>query len=253
MPAPSFNDHFSGHAAKYARYRPDYPSALFAWLAEQVAEHTLAWDCGTGSGQAAHGLADHFDRVVATDASAAQLAHAVPHDRITYRCEPAEQTTLGSASVDLVTVAQALHWFDVDGFYAEVRRVLKPGGVLAVWAYSLCAVTPAVDAVVQAYYEDVVGPCWPPERRHVLAGYRTLPFPFEEVAVPSFHLSVCWTLDELVGYLRTWSATQRYVQQHGEDPTAAVRAELAHVWGPEAALEVRWPLHLRVGQKVAVH
>lgn len=244
-----FKDHFSGHAALYARHRPGYPDALFAYLAARAPGRTLAWDCGTGSGQAAHGLARHFDAVVATDASAAQLAHAVPHARVVYRRAPAEAAPLADGTVDLVTVAQALHWFDLDGFYAEARRVLRPDGVLAVWSYGLATVDAAVDAVVRRYHDDVVGPYWPPERRHYGEGYRALPFPFAEEAPPPFHLEETWTLGQLAGYLRSWSATQRCHAATGGDPLAVVAADLAAAWGKaDAVRTVRWPLTVRVGR-----
>lgn len=244
----AFKDHFSAQAGGYARYRPHYPEALYAYLAELAPARTRAWDCATGNGQAAVGLARHFDAVVASDASPAQLAHAAPHPRVTYHEAPAEQAPLGDASVDLVAVATALHWFHFDAFYAEVRRVLRPGGVLAAWAYGFLAVTPAVDAVLKRYYTDVVGPCWPPERRFIDEGYRTLPFPFDAVDAPAFEMQAVWTLDDLLGYLRTWSARQRYLEQHGEDPVAAVTPDLRTAWGSDAEHRVQWPLHLRVGR-----
>ena len=184
MTVPSFKDHFSAHASAYARYRPRYPEALFAYLASLCPAHDLAWDCATGNGQAARSLTEHFARVVATDASADQLAHAAPHEQITYHVAPAAQSPLASHSADLVTVAQALHWLDLDAFYAEVRRVLKPGGVLAVWTYGLLRINPAVDAVIQRLYTDIVGAYWPPERRHVEDGYRALAFPFDAIEPP---------------------------------------------------------------------
>ena len=248
-PSSPFKDHFSSHAADYARHRPTYPPALFAYLAGLPPQRALAWDVGTGNGQAALGLAAHFERVVATDASRGQLAHAVPHARVAYHVAPAEQAPLGDRTVDLVTAAVALHWFDHAAFYAEVRRVLRPGGVLAAWAYDLVRVTPAVDAVLDRYEAAVVGPYWPPERRHVAAGYKTLSFPFDELAPPSFVLEHRWTLDDVVDYLRTWSSTQRYLAARGEDPLLAVRGELAAAWGdPALRRPARWPLHLRVGR-----
>ncbi len=248
----AFKDHFSAGASGYARYRPRYPEALFAYLASICPEQELAWDCGTGNGQAALGLAAHFARVVATDASADQLAQAPMHPRVAYRVAPATQSALADGVADLVTVAQALHWFDLDGFYAEVQRVLKPGGVLAAWTYNKLRASPAVDAVIARFYADVVGPYWPPERRYVQAAYRTLAFPFEEIDAPAFHIDHRWRLADLLGYLGTWSATQRYRQAGGADPIDEVRDELARAWGaPEAPRNVRWRLHLRVGRRAA--
>ena len=246
----AFTDHFASVAADYARFRPVYPAALFAWLADLAPARTMAWDCAAGSGQASRDLADHFDQVIATDASAAQIAAAHPHHQVEYRVAPAEASGLSAGTVDLVTVAQALHWFDLDRFYAEVRRVLKPGGVLAVWSYGVLAVAgAAVDERVQTFYRDIVGPYWPPERQLVESGYRTLPFPFAELEAPAFHMETSWSLSELLGYVRSWSATGRFGVERGYDPVTVLADELAPLWG--APLEPRivtWPLALRVGR-----
>jgi hypothetical protein len=243
------SDHFSRVAPEYARYRPGYPADLYAWLATLPARRATAWDCATGSGQAAVGLAEHFERVVGTDLSAAQVAHAAAHPRVTYRVAPSEASGLADGSVDLVTVAQALHWLDVDRFYDEVRRVAARGGVVAAWCYNMLEVDPRVNSVVGRFYSRVVGPYWPPERRLLEAGYRTVPFPFEEVAAPAFHMEAEWTLAQLTGYLATWSASQRYAAAEKQDPLEVVTADLADAWGDsEAARTIRWPLHLRVGR-----
>jgi SAM-dependent methyltransferase len=247
-----FKDHFSAHAADYARYRPGYPPALFAWLADQAPARALALDCGTGNGQAALALAEHFARVTATDPSAEQIAAAIPHPRVGYRVAAAESPVCEPASVDLVTVAQALHWFDLERFYAECRRALKPGGVLAAWTYGLTRIAAPIDAAVERFYRDTVGPYWPPERRHIESGYATLPFPFEPLRAPDFAMRADWSLDEFVGYLATWSAVRRYRRERGEDPTVALRAELSEHWAPAGARrEIVWPLALRVGRATA--
>jgi SAM-dependent methyltransferase len=253
MTKSRFADHFSGIAARYADFRPTYPPALFAWLAALAPGHGLAWDCAAGSGQASLGLAAHFDRVVATDASAQQIAAARPHARIDYRVAPAESSGLAAASADLITVAQALHWFDLDRFYAEARRVLQPDGVIAVWTYGVLLLDdPRLDARVQAFYRDTVGPYWPPERHHVETGYRALPFPFPEITPPPLEMETRWTLPQLLGYLGSWSATARYAAARGSDPVAALAAELAPLWGEaEQARAMAWPLSLRVGRKPA--
>ena len=243
-----FKDHFSPLAQGYARYRPGYPAQLFAWLAEAAPGRTLAWDCATGSGQAALGLAPHFDAVVATDASAEQLENAEPHANITYRVAPAEASGIEAGAVDLVTVAQALHWFDLPAFYAEVERVLRPGGMLAVWTYNLLSVSPGIDAVVNPFCDETLADYWPAERRHVQVGYRDLAFPFAEVAAPAFAMTADWTLEQLIGYLRTWSAVRRYREREGEDPVAAVEAALQPLWG-EGARRIAWPLTLRAGYR----
>ena len=241
-------DYFSAQASAYARYRPRYPEALFDAIASQCAAHERAWDVATGSGQAAHALARHFRRVTATDASAEQIVSAAPHERVTYRVEPAEATSLDDGSVDAVTVAQALHWLDVERFYAEVRRVLRPGGVLAVWTYDLLRVTPDVDRVLGRYYRDLVGPYWPPERRHVEAAYQTIPFPFEELDVPAFEIEARWSVADVRGYLGTWSATQRYKDAEGRDPVGVIGPELEAAWGEADVRPVRWPLYVRAGR-----
>lgn len=244
-----FKDHFSAHSASYAKYRPGYPDALFDWLATAVEARELAWDVGTGSGQAALGLARHFDQVIATDPAEAQLRSAAAHPRITYRVLPAEHTDFASASIDLVTVAQALHWFDFDRFYAEAKRVLKPGGTIAVWTYGLIEIAPAIDVHVRRLHDDIVGEHWPPERQHVIDRYRKIPFPFPEVEAPAFALTANWTLDDLIGYFGTWSGLQRYVKACGRDPVDEIRAALAQAWGdPGARRTLTWPLHLRVGK-----
>ena len=250
MAESSFHDHFSPPAAGYARYRPRYPEALFDFLAGLCREHTLAWDCGTGNGQAAVALTRHFAHVVATDASAAQIAHAQPHARIAYHVAPASASPLAEATADLVTVAQALHWFPFEAFYAEARRVLKPGGVLAVWAYGFQQnVGGGVDEILRRFYQEIVGPYWPPERRYIDEGYRTIPFPFPEIEPPAFFLAHRWTLAEQLGYLRTWSATRRYREANGDDPVARIEPALTAAWGdPEVPREIRWPVFLRVAR-----
>jgi SAM-dependent methyltransferase len=246
-----YADHFSRLAAAYANCRPGYPDDLFRYLAELPARHGLAWDCAAGSGQATLPLTRAFRRVVATDASPAMLHRAPRHPKIHYWVAPAEASGLRSASADLVTVAQALHWLDVDVFYAEVKRVLVPGGVLAVWTYGTQHLDDeAVDALLQRFYSDVVGPYWPPERAHVEAGYRTLPFPFAELAAPSFALREQWSLPELLGYVRTWSATQCFRETVGRDPVDQLAHEVTSLWGdPVSTRRIHWPLSLRVGRR----
>jgi SAM-dependent methyltransferase len=248
----TFKDHFSSASDRYATYRPGYPPALFAWLAGLCPEHESAWDCATGSGQAALGLVPHFRRVVATDASAEQIRHARPHPLIGYRVAPAEASGLPDRSVDLVTVAQAAHWFDLPRFYGEVARVLKPGGVLALWGYGRMALPGAMDAPFLRFYAESVGPYWPPERALIDDAYRSLDFPFTNIESPDFHIGVEWTLHRLMDYLSTWSAVKRYKNVVGSDPLPALRAELEPLWGaPEAARKLQWPLFLRVGPHAA--
>lgn len=244
----SFKDHFSGHAADYARYRPTYPSSLFEFLAAHAPGRRLAWDCATGNGQVAVALVGVMERVVASDASIRQVEQGESHPRVSYRVEHAERCSLPDACTDLVTCAQALHWLDVDRFNDEVRRVLRPGGLFAAWCYANVTVTPEVDAVVARLYRDLVGPYWPAERRIVESGYRDLPFPFERIAAPDFLLDAQWSLERFAGYLGTWSASRRYREARGRDPVAEIAGDLARAWGPESARSVRWPLSLRVGR-----
>lgn len=249
MSGTGFKDHFSSHAEAYARSRPGYPPALFAHLVSLAPSHQLAWDCATGNGQVAIGLARHFDRVVATDASAAQIDHAFRHERIAYRVEPAEATSLDAASVDLVTVGQALHWFDLDRFYAEVRRVLRTGGVIVAWCYGRCTVAPDIDAIIDRYYVEIVGPFWPPERIFVESGYRTLPFPFARVPLPAFDMQAEWTAEELLAYLGTWSATKRFEAHHGRDPRDEIAEPLVNAWGSRhLRRRMEWPLSFLAGR-----
>ena len=247
-PPPPFADHFSGVADAYARNRPRYGDALFRWLATLPARRVRAWDVGTGSGQAALGLAPYFATVVASDASAAQIAAAAGHPRIEYRVGVAHDSGEPAASVDLVTVAQALHWFDLPAFHAEVRRVLRPDGAIAVWTYALPTLDePRLDAAL-GRFADTVDAWWPPERRHVDAGYRTLPFPFDEIATPTFELEAVWSLAAFVGYLGTWSSVTRYRAATGCDPVTAHQPALAAAWGNVAVRHVRWPISLRAGR-----
>lgn len=240
---------FASVAREYANYRPGYPPDLFAWLARLAPARDAVWDCGCGSGQASIALAEHFGVVHATDAAAEQIAAATPHPRVRYAVAPAEHSGLGERSMDLVTVAQALHWFDVVAFYAEAARVARPGALLAVWNYPRPQfVEPELDRRFFAFYSDVVGPYWPPERRHIEAGYRTLPFPFEEVATPEFGLELEWNLDQVAGYVSSWSATSRYRQALGTDPVPLLRELLSAAWPGAGVTAIRMPIGLRVGR-----
>ena len=241
-----FKDHFSRDAKSYAEFRPRYPAELFAWLASVSPGTALAWDAGTGNGQAAVALAEHFDRVMATDPSAKQLSEATAHRRVTYAVA-AEEYDLLDGSTDLVTVAQALHWFDRPKFWQEVKRLLRPHGVIAVWCYELQQVAPEVDQVINRFYHETVGPYWTPDRRLVEDGYRSLEFPFEEFTPPAFAMSAEWTFEHQVGYLGTWSAVGRYRNEEGSDPVALVVQELERAWG-DRTRRVQWPLSVRAGR-----
>ncbi|MBA3345211.1 MAG: class I SAM-dependent methyltransferase [Gemmatimonadales bacterium] len=247
---PGFADHFSIIAAEYAAYRPRYPEPLFDSLAALAPRRDLAWDCATGSGQAAVGLARLFDRVIATDASRSQVERATPHPRVSYSQASAEASGLPAGSAALITVAQALHWLDLPGFYAEARRVLAPGGLLAVWTYGRHRVDGGpIDALLNQFYDQIVGPYWAPERRHVESGYRTLPFPFDELALDVPPMVACWTLPQMLGYMGTWSAVVRCAEVTGSNPVPALGDRLAPHWNAGAPVRrLEWPLYVRAGR-----
>jgi SAM-dependent methyltransferase len=244
----TFKDHFSKQAADYAKFRPRYPQELFDYLGKIAPSRQLAWDCGTGNGQAAMGLASVFNRVIATDASEKQIANAARHERVEYRVAPAENSGIKSETLDLIMVAQALHWFDLDRFYAEARRVLKPDGILAASAYKFFHITPKIDQVVNhRYYDKVVGPFWPPERE-LVEKFDELHFLFPEIKTPSFEMTAQWNLEHLVGYLRSWSATQRFIAANQRDPLDEIADDLRAAWGDTKRKHyVVWPLTLRIG------
>jgi SAM-dependent methyltransferase len=248
MSTSNFKDYFSTGAADYAAFRPTYPLALVNELANISPGHERALDAGCGTGQLSVLLAERFTEVVATDASAAQIEQAQPRDGVTYRTALAEDSGLPDGSVDLITVAQAAHWLDLEKFYAEVRRVARPHAAIALITYGVLHVEGAIDRVAQRFYFETVGPHWPPERRHVEEGYRNLPFPFQETRIPQLHMEVSWRLEDLVGYAYTWSAVKAAEKALGRSPVEAFRDELRKEWGdPEIRRQVTWPLSLRVG------
>lgn len=225
-----------------------YPPALVDCLADLAPARGVAWDAGCGSGQLSLLLAQRFDRVIATDASAEQIAHAAPHRHVEYRCAPAEASGLDDGIADLAVAAQAAHWFDLPGYYAEVRRVARPGAVVALVSYGNVRADTTVGPLIDQFYSDALGPLWPPERRLVEDGYRALPFPFAELTTPPFEIRVDWTLVDMMGYIETWSAVRAMERVEGRGPIVAFEKQLARAWGdPKAARPVRWPLSLRVG------
>lgn len=241
---PAFKDHFSAQAEAYERYRPGYPPELFAWLAVAAPARRRAIDVATGNGQAAIGLARHFDTVIATEPSAAQLQGARAVSRVDYRQESAETMSVESGSADLVVAAQAAHWFDWDRFVAEAARVLKPAGVLAIWCYGSWEVAADIDRLQDDFSRDVVGPYWPRERRHVEEGYRYLVTPFPAIETPAFAMCADWSCDAALGYLDTWSAVRRHRARTGRDPLPLLAAPLAAAWG-KGVRRVRWPLSVK--------
>jgi SAM-dependent methyltransferase len=249
MTNSGFKDHFSASAAEYATFRPKYPAELIDFVASLPERRGCVWDCATGNGQAALPLAERFDRVVATDASAEQIAHATPHARVSYSVAPADTSGLDDASVDLVTVAQSLHWLPFDRFYAEVRRVTVLRGVLAVWCYTRPVLEGEIDAILLRYYSETCGPYWPADRKLVDEGYRSIPIPIDEVAAPTLNIESHLSLAEFGGYVRTWSATHRLAKAIGRDPVVDLEAALRAAWGRDGERRlVRWPIHVRAGR-----
>lgn len=245
----SYKDHFSRVSKAYREYRPTYPPDLFRYLSSQTLEHTRAWDVGTGSGQAAVGLAPYYDEVVASDASIEQIHQAISCKHVRYIVCPAEKSPLPEKSVDLVTVAQALHWFDMDAFYQEAKRVMKPDGIIAVWAYSLqTADEEAVDMVIKQFNELLWQEnCWPKERRLIDEGYRTISFPFKKISTPEFYMKNFWSLEELISYINTWSALERY-KAKGQTLDSFLLPALTAAWPEGKSLNFRAKLILLVGR-----
>jgi len=243
----AFQDHFSAHAATYAAYRPRYPLALFHWLAVTAPRTELAWDAGTGNGQVATGLITRFARVVATDASPEQIANAEVHPRIDYRISE-YQSGVADRAAQLVTVGQALHWFDMDAFWPEVQRVLQPGGVFAAFAYVHSRVSPGIDPIVRHHHDVTLGHYWPPEHHLIHDGYDSIALPIDELAPPPFEMREEWTLQQYIGFLRSWSATQRCIAARGEGPILYFERELAAAWGATPRRPVTWPMFVRAGE-----
>jgi SAM-dependent methyltransferase len=245
---PQFKDLFSRQSTDYATFRPTYPDSLFRYLVSLVDERDTAWDCGTGNGQAALKLSEYFDHVIATDPSEKQLALAARSAQIDYRVATAEVSGLRDSSVDLITVAQAFHWFKQDLFFMEAKRVLKPGGVLAFWCYELAQITPEIDAVVYRLYKEKLGPFWEKERLLVEEGYKKVQIPFCQISPPPFKMTAEWTLEHLTGYLSTWSALQNYLKKNADNPLEAFLPELKSAWGGQSPRPVRWDLALKIAR-----
>ena len=242
-----FKDHFSAQAEGYARFRPQYPAELFAAIREQQPGLRSALDCATGNGQLALDLAKFCERVVAIDASAEQIANAIPHPSVEYRVAPAEATGSPNDAFDLLTVGQALHWFDFERFASEAERVVVPGGLIVAVSYATCTVDENVDREVAKLYTDLLDPYWPPERAIVEQGYAGIELPGTRLDFPLLDMSASWTVEDMLGYLRTWSATRRYERDHGSDPVELVEAGLRGAWG-DACRVVRWPLAVRASK-----
>lgn len=241
-------DYFSRQAKTYAAFRPTYPESLYEFIFAHLKGNDVAWDCATGNGQVARRLADHFKTVYATDISRAQLENAQQAKNIDYSTAAAEKTTFKSAQFDLITVAQALHWFDLPLFYDEVKRTAKQGALLAVWGYGLVGIDAQVDPLFNDFYSREVGPYWDEARKLVENQYADILFPFQEIECPDFSIEVGWTLDKFAGYLRSWSATQKYIIANAGDPVEKFRNALTDVWKPEEVKSVRFPVFMRLGK-----
>lgn len=242
---------FADQAQAYAAYRPTYPRALFEYVASLAPGRGLAIDCGTGNGQAAAAIAEFFDRVIAIDPSEQQLKLAPPHPRISYAIGRAEKINANDGSADLVTVAQALHWFHHETFFPEVDRVLRPGGIVAAWCYQMCRVAPGVDEIIDHFYRVTTAPYWSPQRTLVDEGYQSIAMPFEEIRpMTTFRMTVAYDAKQLLGYLSSWSAVQECKRTNGRDLVAEVRPALERAWGDVTEKrEVTWPLSMRIGRK----
>ena len=245
-----FKDHFSGRSDDYQQYRPQYPLALFDYLATLTKCHDRAWDCATGTGQSALQLSRYFSEVIATDASETQIENAIEHANIHYRVALAEHSHIDANTVDLITVAQAVHWFDLERFTHELERVLKPDGVLALWTYKLMQIRPDINAVIHALYAETLGEYWPAERQMIENEYRDIHFPFHAQSVPHLQMQHDWNLSQVIGYLCTWSAVKNYEKATGQNPVEQIAPQLAALWGePEHRLTIQWPLCLKVWLK----
>lgn len=244
----SFKDLFSKQSRTYAMARPTYPQALFEFLAGLPERRELAWDCATGNGQAAVRLADYFDKVIASDASMAQIENAQKKVNVQYAVFPAEKADIVDKSIDLITVAQALHWFDFDGFYAEARRVARKGAAIAAWTYDLHSISQEVDRITYRLYKDVLGAYWPAEIRHVEAAYSSIPFPFERVESPEFAIELDWSMADMASYLYSWSSVQRYMEEQKRDPVEMLHRDFASAWGNYTKRKVTWRIHMLAGR-----
>ena len=241
-------DHFSSVSATYATFRPRYPSALFEFVSSIAQNHRRAWDCGAGSGQATADLAEYFQEVVASDISAKQIASAEPHPRVRWIVSPAESTPIADASIDLIAIAQALHWFDHKRFNEEVRRVAAPGAAIAAWTYGSPRMEGPVGRALDRLMYETLGTSWPPGRNHVLAEYRTIPFPFPRIAAPSLMLEERWSLERVAGYARSWSATVQYRTTHDDDPVETFEREARETWADGESRAMVWPLTILAGR-----
>jgi ubiquinone/menaquinone biosynthesis C-methylase UbiE len=241
-------DNFSGSSKEYAQFRPQYPTELFAHILSFVKEKNTAWDCGTGNGQVAGVLASHFTEVCATDISAQQIYAAVKRSNIHYSIQPAEKVSFAENKFDLITVAQAIHWFQFDAFYAEVKRTIKPGGIFAVIGYKLVQTVQPLQVIIDHFYANILGSYWDAERHYIDEDYQSIAFPFKEIDMPAFQISYQWSFEQFVGYMNTWSAVTHYKKQQGQNPITLIEKELTKAWGGLPTHSFVFPVLLRVGR-----
>ena len=243
-------DLFSKQASVYAKYRPSYPAEMIEYIVSCAGSRDTAWDCATGNGQAAALLAPYFKTVQATDSSEKQLQQATRADNIHYSVSLAEKTVFAAHTFDLITVAQAYHWFQFDAFEKEARRVAKPGAIIAVWCYTIpqCG-DAAVDALTRDFYSETVGSYWDPERTYVDDNYSNIPFPYEELPSKEFSINMQWAPDDLPGYLNTWSSVQHFIKATGYNPVDEFAERLTARWPAGAAsLPFSFPVFMRMGR-----
>lgn len=241
-------DNFSSSSDKYAKFRPDYPQAIFEFLYPLLENKAVAWDCATGNGQIAKELAKEFNLVEASDISKEQIKHAYQSDNINYSLQAAEKTNYLDNSFDLITVGQAVHWFDFDEFNAEVKRVGKPSSILALIGYELIQISPEIDAIIAHFYKNIIGEFWDPERRHIENSYQQIPFPFQEIQTPEIKNIKDWSYDNLIGYLNTWSAVKHYMTKNNTNPIELIEKDLKKAWGNIENRKAIFPIIFRAGR-----
>lgn len=241
-------DNFSLHADQYAKFRPNYPQELYDFLLTLTASRQSAWDCATGNGQVAAELAKYFATVYATDLSEKQIENATRLPNIIYKVELSEQTSFPDNFFDLITVAQAIHWFNFNDFYREVNRTIKPDGIIAVIGYVLLHIDAETDKIISKLYHTILAAYWDKERKYIDENYSTIPFPFAEVKAPVLHHTLEWTYDQLLGYLQTWSAVQHFIKTNNTNPVDLIHEDLKQAWKESATKKIKFPLLLRIGR-----
>jgi ubiquinone/menaquinone biosynthesis C-methylase UbiE len=241
-------DIFSTQAATYAGFRPVYPKELYDFIFQHVSNFDAAWDCGTGNGQVANVLSEKFIKVYATDISAKQIEHAVRKNNIVYEVQRAEHTNFADNNFDLITIGTALHWFDFDAFYKEVKRVAKNSAIIVAWAYAPFRSTPAIDAILDNFYFNIIHDYWDAERRYVDDKYLAIPFPFEEIKAPELFINAEWTNEQFIGFLNSWSSVQHYIRKNGTNPVSLIEADIREAWKDGEVITVRFPLFIKAGK-----